>query len=173
MISNSNTKNENDKYALLNMSTDINLMKDQLSKIIQSGRFCDKMMSNLDKKTPLLDLAVPLCKEALPKLATNLGNKGTSPVLDIFERKISWKGAVKAGKRFTFIISNEDNNDNIKIVDSRENSGLLIDGATETVKHEIRKQEGGFLGAIFCAIYLLYDCLILSIHWYNLLLLHW
>ena len=109
----------------------------------------------------------------MPKLATNLGNKGTSSVLDIFERKISWKGAVKAGKRFTFIISNEDNNDNIEIVDSRENSGLLIDGATETVKHEIRKQEGEFLGTIFCAIYLLYDSLILSIHWYNLLLLHW
>ena len=29
--------------------------------------------------------------------------------------------------------------DIIKVVESLEKSGLLIDGATETVKHEIRK----------------------------------
>ena len=34
--------------------------------------------------------------------------------------------------------------DIIKIVKSLEKSGLLIDGATETVKHQIRKQEDGF-----------------------------
>ena len=37
--------------------------------------------------------------------------------------------------------------DTIKIIKSLENSGLLIDDATETVKHEI-KQEGGFLDAM-------------------------
>ena len=36
----------------------------------------------------------------------------------------------------------------IKIVESQEKSGLLIDGVTETVKHEIKKQEGGFLGVM-------------------------
>ena len=40
------------------------------------------MMSNLGKKK-LLDLAVPLAKDVLPKLAT----KATSPVLDKFEKK--------------------------------------------------------------------------------------
>ena len=39
-------------------------------------------------------------------------------------------------------------NDIIKIVKLLEHSGLWIDGATETVKHEIKKQEGGFLSAI-------------------------
>ena len=39
-------------------------------------------------------------------------------------------------------------NDIIKVVKSLENSGLLTNGATETVKHEIKKQEGGFLGAM-------------------------
>ena len=34
--------------------------------------------------------------------------------------------------------------DIIKIVES----GLLIDNATETVKHEIKNQEGGFLGPV-------------------------
>ena len=29
-----------------------------------------------------------------------------------------------------------------------EDSGVLTDGVTETVKHEIKKQKGGFLGAL-------------------------
>ena len=36
-------------------------------------------------------------------------------------------------------------NDIIKIVKSLEDSGVFIDGVTETVNHEIKKQEGGFL----------------------------
>ena len=40
-------------------------------------------------------------------------------------------------------------NDIIKIIKSLGNSGVLIDGLTETVKHELEKQEGGFLGALF------------------------
>ena len=39
-------------------------------------------------------------------------------------------------------------NDVIKIIKSLEDSGVLIDGVTETVKDEIKKQEGGFLGAL-------------------------
>ena len=37
--------------------------------------------------------------------------------------------------------------DIIKIVKSLEDSGLLIEGATETAKYEIKKQEGAFPGA--------------------------
>ena len=33
----------------------------------------------------------------------------------------------------------------IKVIKSLEDSDLLIDGVTETVKHEIKKQEFGFL----------------------------
>ena len=36
-------------------------------------------------------------------------------------------------------------NDIAKIIKSLEDSGVLIDGVTETVKYEIKKQEGGFL----------------------------
>ena len=39
-------------------------------------------------------------------------------------------------------------NEIIKIIKSLEDSGVLIDGVTETVKHEIKKQKGGFLGAL-------------------------
>ena len=38
--------------------------------------------------------------------------------------------------------------DIIKILQLLEKSGLLTDGATETVKHEMKKQEGRFLRAI-------------------------
>ena len=41
---------------------------------------------------------------------------------------------------------NEGMNDFIKIIKSLENS--VIDGVTETVKHEIKKQEGRFLWAL-------------------------
>ena len=37
-------------------------------------------------------------------------------------------------------MSNEDMNDIIKIIKALEDSGVLIDGVTETVKHEIKKQ---------------------------------
>ena len=54
---------------------------------------------------------------------------------------------MRAGKGFTLFISNEDMNI-IKIIKSLEVSGVLIDVVTETVKHEIKKQEGRFLGAL-------------------------
>ena len=56
-------------------------------------------------------------------------------------QKISGKGVVRSEKVFTLFISNEDINDNIK-------SGVLTDGVTKTVKHEIKKQDGGFLPAL-------------------------
>ena len=59
-------------------------------------------------------------------------------VINKFERKISGKGAVRAGKRFTLFISNEDMADIIKMVESLEKSGLPIDGLTKTVEHEIK-----------------------------------
>ena len=43
-------------------------------------------------------------------------------------------------------IWNQDMNDIIKIIISLEDSGVSFDGATEIVKHEIKK-EGKFLGA--------------------------
>ena len=55
---------------------------------------------------------------------------------------------MRAGKRFTLFISNKNMNDIIKIMKSIENSDALIDGVTETVKHEKKnkkKQGGEFL----------------------------
>ena len=68
--------------------------------------------------------------------------------LNKFERKISEQGAVRAGKAFTLFVSNEDMDDIIKIVNSLEKSGLLIDGSTDTVKNEASKEEGRYIAAI-------------------------
>ena len=38
--------------------------------------------------------------------------------------------------------------DNVKIIKSLEDSFVLIDEVTKAVKHEIKKQEGGFHGAL-------------------------
>ena len=96
------------------MLADIKFSKVQLSKIIQSGGFLGKtlriIMSFLDKKA-LLDLGVLLAKDVYPKLAT----KRTSSVLGKFERTISGRGAIRAGKGSILFISNEDVDNTIKI----------------------------------------------------------
>ena len=101
------------------------------------------MIINFGKET-LTDLAVPLAED----VSSELGTKEASSVIDKFERKISWQGAAKAEKGFKgfiLFISNEVMDDIIKIVNSLQDLSLLIDGAIETVKHEIKKQEGKFL----------------------------
>ena len=62
------------------------------------------------------------------------------------------KEHIRAGKGFTLFISNEDMNGIIKIIKSLEDSGVLIDGVIETVKDEIKRQEGGFLGALLAPL---------------------
>ena len=59
---------------------------------------------------------------------------------------------MRAGKGFTSFISNEDMSDITKIIKSLEDSGALIDGVTETVKHEIKKQEDKSLGALLAPL---------------------
>ena len=53
-----------------------------------------------------------------------------------------------AGRRINSFISTEDEDYIIRIIKSLENSGVLIDRVSETVKNETEKQEGGFLGIL-------------------------
>ena len=66
----------------------------------------------------------------------------------ILKDEINRKRALRARKKFNLFILGEDIDDIIKIVKPLEKSRLLIDGANETVKNRIKKQEGEFLGTI-------------------------
>ena len=93
------------------MSADIKLSKAQISKIIQSSRSFGSWLGNLEKKA-LTNITIPLARDNLPGLVSNLALNA----INKFERKISGKGVMRAGKGFTSFISNEDVNDIIKII---------------------------------------------------------
>ena len=46
------------------------------------------------------------------------------------------------------IISNEEMNDIIKIVQALEDSDILLKGVTKTIKNETKEQRRGFLGSL-------------------------
>ena len=48
----------------------------------------------------------------------------------------------------TLIISNEEMNDIIKIIQALENSNILLKVVTKTVKNETKEQKGGFLNML-------------------------
>ena len=56
-----------------------------------------------------------------------------------------WKRCGKSRKRNQLVIGNEDMNEIIKIINPLENPVVLIDGVSETVKHEIKKKNVDFL----------------------------
>ena len=62
--------------------------------------------------------------------------------------------------------------DIIKIVESLDKSGLLIDGTTKTVRQEIKK-EGRFSGAMIALMAASLIASIWSLHWFNLQFLSW
>ena len=115
------------------MSTDVKLRKVKISKITQSGTFCGSWFGNLGKKA-LTNIAIPSGRHNLPGLVRN----STSNAINKFERKISGKGDVRSGKGLTFFILNEYMYDIIKIIKSLEDSYLLNDGVTETIKDEMK-----------------------------------
>ena len=60
------------RYAFANnISTDIKLSKAKISKLIQSGGSFDSSLGNLGKKS-LTNIAVPLVRNNLPGLVSNL-----------------------------------------------------------------------------------------------------
>ena len=54
---------------------------------------------------------------------------------------------MESGNTTTLIISNDEIND-IKIIKSLEDSGLLLKGVTKTVQNEVKEQKGGFLSML-------------------------
>ena len=88
------------------MSTDIKLQnKVQTSKIFQQVDLL--VLGQVIQKNAPTNIPVLIARDNLPGLVNNLA----SNAINKFERKISGKGAVSAGKRFTLFILNEDMND--------------------------------------------------------------
>ena len=116
-----------------NMSTDIKLSKAQISKIIQSGGFLGSLLSKL--AGPLMKVAVPLAKNVLAPLGITAA---TSAIDGTIQKKIHGSGTT------TLIISNEEMNDIMKIVQALEDSNILLKGVTKTIKNETKEQNGGF-----------------------------
>ena len=119
-----------------NMSTDIKLSKAQISKIIQSGEFLAKILGLL------LKTGLPLLKSVIKPLGL-LGLTAASSAIDAgVQKKIYGSGTT------TFIISNEEMNDIIKIIQALEDSNILLKGVTKTIKNETKEQKGGFLSML-------------------------
>ena len=111
-----------------NMSTDLKLSRAQISKIIQSGGFLGSLLSKL--AGPLMKVAVPLAKYILAPL----GITAAASAIDAgIQKKIQ-----------TLITSNEEMNDIMKIVQTLEDSNILLKGVTKTIKNETKEQKGGF-----------------------------
>ena len=119
-----------------NTSIDIKLSKTQLSKMIQSGGFLGNLLGKL--AGPLMK-AMPLAKNVLAPL-------GISAAMSAIDGSIKKK--MLGSGTTTLIISNDEMNDILKIVKSLENSGLLLKGVSETIRHEAKEQRGGFLSML-------------------------
>ena len=119
-----------------NMSTDIKLSKAQISKIIQSGGFLGKILG------PLLKTGLPLLKSVIKPLGL-LGLTAASSAIDAgVQKKVYGSGTT------TLVISSEEMNEIMKIVQALEDSNILMKGVTETIKNETIEQKGGFLSML-------------------------
>ena len=120
-----------------NMSTDLKLSKAQISKIIQSGGFLGSLLSKL--AGPLMKVAIPLAKNVLAPL----GITAAASAIDAgIQKKIHGSGTT------TLIISNEEMNDIMKIIQALEDSNILLKRVTKTIKNETKEQKGGFLSML-------------------------
>ena len=115
-----------------NLQTDIKLSKVQISKIIQSGGFLGKSFG------PLLKTRLPLLKSLIKPLGL-LGLTAASSAIDAgVQKKIYGSG------KTTLIISNEEMNDIMKIVQTLEDSNILLKGVTKTIKNETKELKEDF-----------------------------
>ena len=110
------------------MSTDLKLSKAKISKIIQSGRFLGSLLNKL---------AGPL------NVLAPLGITAAASTIDAaIQKKIEGSGTT------TLIISNEEMNDIMKIVQALEDSNILLKGVTKTIKNKTKERKGGFLSML-------------------------
>ena len=118
-----------------NLATDINLSKAQIKKLIQSGGFLDKLLSNIAGS--LMKVAMPLAKNVLAPLGLTAA---MSAIDGSIQKKIHGSGV-------KLIIEQEDMNDIMETIEALENS-VTLKGVTKTIENETKEQRGRFLGML-------------------------
>ena len=112
-------------------STDIKFSKAQLTKM-QKGGF--------------LRFLAPLLKSGLPVLKSEikpLGMLGLTAAASATDAAVN-KKILASGNHTILIICNNDMRNLLKMVKSLQDSGILLDGVTETVTNEVKEQKIGF-----------------------------
>ena len=123
-------------------STDIKLSKTQLSKMIQLGGFLGRLLG------PLLKTGLQLMKSVIQPLAKSvliplrLTAAASAADAGIHKKMLG------SGHNTTLIISNDEMEDILKIIQSLENSGIRLKGVSETIKDDAKEQRGGFLSML-------------------------
>ena len=112
-----------------NLATDIKLSKAQIKKLIKSG---SKLVG------PLMKVALPLAKKVLAPLGLVAA---MSAIDGSIQKKIHGSG-------IKLIIEQEDMKDILKIIETLENSGILLKGVSKTMENETKEQRGGFLSML-------------------------
>ena len=133
----SNTQVSRLRKAFANNSlVNIKSSKTNLYKIGQSGGFLGRLLG------PLLKTGLPLIGSVIKPLAKSilipLGLTAAASTDTGIYKKIFRSGFT------TLKISNEEINDIMKIVNSLEESGLLIKGVSETIKNETKNKKKDF-----------------------------
>ena len=109
--------------------------------MIESGEFLSRLLGLLIKA------GLPLIKNIIKPLAKSdlipLGLAAAASAADAgIHKKILGSGTT------TLIISNEEMNDIMKIVQALEDSNILLKGVTKAIQNEVKEQKGGFLSML-------------------------
>ena len=95
---------------------------------------------------PLLKTGLPLLASVIKPLGL-LGLTVASSAIDAgVQKKIYGSGTT------ALVISNEEMNDIMKIVQTLEDSNILLKGVTKMIKNKTKEQKGGFLSMLLGTI---------------------
>ena len=120
-----------------NTSTNTKFSKAQVTKIIQSSGYLGSLLSKL--AGPLMKVAVPSAKNILAPLGITAA---VSAIDAGIQKKIHGSGTT------TLIMSDEEMNDIIKIVQALEDSNILLKGLSNTIRNETKEQKSRFLSML-------------------------
>ena len=113
-----------------NMSTDLKLSRAQIYKIVQCRGFLASLLRKL--AGPLMKVAIPLAKLFLAPL----GITAAASAIDAgYQKKMHGSGTT------TLIISNEEMNNIMKIVQALDDSNILLKGVIKKIKNRTKEQK--------------------------------